>query len=126
VAPSSKLGLSDVKIGIIPALGATTRLPTLMGMANAKELLRTEDLIGADRALEIGLFHRVVETQSLQATASELTEKLATRAPPALTAAKELLDTRAPLDQAGLIRPNDAREGMQNFLKKRSPRFKGS
>jgi enoyl-CoA hydratase len=80
-AASAVLGLPDVKNGIIPGLGATTRLPRLIGLARAKELILTGDSIGADKALEIGLVHQVVEPAELMKAADALCRKLLRRAP---------------------------------------------
>jgi enoyl-CoA hydratase len=126
-----KLGLSDVKIGIIPALGATTRLPKLIGMARTKELILSGDLILSEDALEFGLVNRVVERDSLDQAVHELTDKLISRAPLALAAAKDLINSEAPLDrvaaaQSSLFKTNDAVEGITAFLEKRPPRFRGS
>jgi enoyl-CoA hydratase/carnithine racemase len=130
VAKGVKLGLSDVKIGIIPALGATTRLPGLIGLAKTKELILKGDLINPEEALEIGLVSRVVEGEALDQAVRELTEKLVSRAPLAMSAAKNLLNSGAPLDrvaavQSRLFKTADAREGIQAFLEKRTPRFRG-
>ncbi|UCD57061.1 MAG: enoyl-CoA hydratase/isomerase family protein [Candidatus Hydrogenedentota bacterium] len=130
-ALGAKLGLSDVKIGIIPALGATTRLPNLIGIAKTKELILTGDLISAEEAFKLGLVNRVVEKGSLGRSTKELAEKLASRAPLALAAAKHLLNSGASLDevasaQSRLIKSADALEGISAFFEKRTPRFSGS
>jgi enoyl-CoA hydratase/carnithine racemase len=126
-----KLGLSDVKIGIIPALGATTRLPKLIGMAKSKELILSGDLISSEEALEFGLVNRLVEGDSLDQAVQELVAKLISRAPLALAAAKDLLNAAAPLErvaaaQSSLFKTNDAVEGITAFLEKRPPKFTGS
>jgi enoyl-CoA hydratase/carnithine racemase len=131
VARGAKLGLSDVKIGIIPALGATTRLPRLIGLAKTKELILKGDLIGADEALEMGLVNEVVERESLEGSVRELAEKLSSRAPLAMAEAKRLLNSAASLEevaeaQARLIKSADALEGISAFFEKRAPHFKGS
>ncbi|MBU2547939.1 MAG: enoyl-CoA hydratase/isomerase family protein [Proteobacteria bacterium] len=126
-----KVGLSDVKIGIIPALGATTRLQRLVGLAWAKEMIVAGDLISSDQAMEIGLLYQLVDPEDLDRTVKALCDKLLARAPLAMAAAKDLLNREAPLDQvaaaqARLFRSADALEGISSFLEKRPPRFKGS
>jgi enoyl-CoA hydratase/carnithine racemase len=129
-AASAVLGLPDVKNGIIPGLGATTRLPRLIGLARAKELILTGDSIGAEKALEIGLVHQVVEPAELMKAADALCRKLLQRAPLALGAAKRLLDSDAGLAdvasaQIDLMESEDAREGIRAFFGKRPPQFVG-
>jgi enoyl-CoA hydratase/carnithine racemase len=131
VARGAKLGLSDVKIGIIPALGATIRLPRQIGIAKTKELILKGDLVSAEEALEIGLVNEVVEAEVLDEAVQGLAEKLGSRAPLAMAAAKRLLNSSASLDevaesQSRLIKSADALEGISAFFEKRTPRFNGS
>lgn len=126
----AKLGLSDVKIGIVPALGATTRLPRLIGVAKTKELILTGELVTAEDALKLGMVNRVVERDSLAPSVKELAETLASRAPLAMAAAKRLIDSSATLEevaatQSRLIKSADALEGISAFFEKRPPLFRG-
>ncbi|MCP4602865.1 MAG: hypothetical protein GY847_20505 [Proteobacteria bacterium] len=130
-AKGAKIGLPDVKNGIIPALGATVRLPRLIGLARSKELIMLGDMITAEEAFEIGLVNRVVESDSLDSAVCELSEKLLERAPLALAASKKLLNSDASLDQtaqaqADLFKTADAAEGIIAFIEKRKPKFIGS
>ena len=127
----AKVGLPDVKNGFIPGLGATTRLPKLIGLARAKELIMTGDLIPSEKAFEMGLVHQLVTREELDQAVGALCSKLLSRAPLALAAAKELLNSEAGLDQAAAIQARlfgtaDVTEGINAFLQKRSPKFTGS
>jgi enoyl-CoA hydratase/carnithine racemase len=124
-----KMGLSDVKIGIIPALGATTRLPKLIGMAKSKVLIMGGNLIDSEEAYQMGLVNRVVEDEALGDSVNNLAEALIRNAPLALSKAKALLNSEASLErvaaaQAQLFKSDDAHEGMTAFLEKRKPIFK--
>ena len=85
---NSKLGQPEVSLGIIPGAGATYRLPRLVGQGMARELIYTGRIIDAERALEIGLLNRVVSSEELLDTASELAQEISRNSAMALRFAK--------------------------------------
>ena len=85
---TSKLGQPEVSLGIIPGAGATYRLPRLVGQGMARELIYTGRIIDAERALEIGLLNRVVSSEELLDTASELAQEISRNSAMALRFAK--------------------------------------
>ncbi len=133
----SKLGQPEVNIGIIPGLGGTQRLPRLVGLGKAKELILTGDIITADEAESIGLVNRVVsEPEDLMSTAKEIAQKIISKAPVAVSLAKAALNIGSNVDiHSGLLfekhaqtiafSTDDRVEGMSAFLEKRKPDFKG-
>jgi len=91
----AQFSLPEVKFGIIPDVGGSTRLPAVVGLGRAKELIMTARQIGAEEALRIGLVNRVVEPEELEAASIELVEELLANSPIAVGRAKRVLDSVA-------------------------------
>lgn len=133
---AAKFTLAFVKIGLIPDSGATWLLARIVGYARALELAITGGLIDAQRALEIGLVHRVVAGDSLRDEVDTLATQLASLPTRAIAETKllfrenqrgtlaEALDREA-LSQGEMGRTHDHLEGVAAFLAKREPKFQG-
>ncbi len=91
----AQLGLPEVRFGIIPDVGGSTRLPAVVGLGRAKELIMTARLIGAEEAERIGLVNRVVAPEDLEQATAELVEELLANSHVAVGRAKRVLDASA-------------------------------
>lgn len=129
----AKMGLPEIKLGLIPGYGGTQRLPRLVGEARALEMVLTGRTVSADEALAMGLVNRVADGDVL-AAAKALAAEFAGFGLPALAlardAVKRALDTplheglRIEADLSTLAyRTEDAVEGLTAFVEKRRPRF---
>ena len=132
----AKFGQPEVGLGIIPGFSGTQRLPRIVGVSKAKELILTGDMIKADEALAIGLVSTVAPHEELLPACGALAKKIAKNAPLAVSYAKAAvnrgLDTNVETGMAmeqGLFglcfATADQKEGMAAFAEKRSPRFAG-
>jgi enoyl-CoA hydratase len=134
---NAKLGQPEVNLGVIPGFGGTQRLARRVGIARARELCFTGDIIDAKEALRIGLVNAVFPLVELldraRATATKITEK----GPLAVAQAKRALLRGADVPLAvanelevqafaALFGTEDQREGMTAFLEKRKASFKGA
>jgi enoyl-CoA hydratase/carnithine racemase len=91
----TRLGLPEVKFGIIPDVGGSSRLPAVVGLGRAKELIMTARLIDAAEAQSIGLVNRVVEPASLEQATEELVNELLANSHIAVGRAKHVMDASA-------------------------------
>jgi enoyl-CoA hydratase/carnithine racemase len=91
----TQLGLPEVRFGIIPDVGGCTRLPAVVGLGRAKELIMTARLIDAEEALRIGLVNRVAAPEQLQQATDQLVEELLANSPVAVGRAKRVMDASA-------------------------------
>jgi enoyl-CoA hydratase/carnithine racemase len=89
------LGLPEVRFGIIPDVGGSTRLPAVVGLGRAKELIMTARLIDAAEAERIGLVNRVVEPAELERATQELVDELLANSHVAVGRAKRVIDASA-------------------------------
>ncbi|HEX4187911.1 MAG TPA: enoyl-CoA hydratase/isomerase family protein [Solirubrobacteraceae bacterium] len=91
----AQLGLPEVRFGIIPDVGGSTRLPAVVGLGRAKELIMTARLIDATEAERIGLVNRVVAPAELEQATQELVGELLANSPVAVGRAKRVIDASA-------------------------------
>ena len=89
------MGLPETRLGLVPDVGGSSRLPQVVGLGRAKELVMTGRTVGAEEALRIGLANRVAAAERLEATTSELVDELLAAAPHAVGLVKRLLDSSA-------------------------------
>jgi enoyl-CoA hydratase len=132
----AKFGQTEINIGIIPGGGGTQRLPRLIGVGRAKELIYTGDIIRAEEADRLGLVNRVVPMDELMPAAKELAKKIATKSAAALKLAKTAINRGMQTNlESGLkyeyelyslsLSLEDKLEGVNAFLEKRAPKFVG-
>jgi enoyl-CoA hydratase / 3-hydroxyacyl-CoA dehydrogenase len=132
-AEAAVFGQPEIKLGIIPGFGGTQRLPRLVGPSKALEMNLVGDAILAGEALEAGLANRVVPDHELFETALMWGRKLAGQAPLAREQIKRVsaagdLDQGIEAEKAGFaaaFRSEDAKEGIDAFLGKRTPKWSG-
>ncbi len=136
MASGARLGLSEVRLGLIPAMGGTATLTRHMPRVLAAEMLLTGEPIEAERALAASFINRVVAADEVLSTARDMAGTIAGNAPLAVAEALALLRTADDLTEAEaldreaeasrrLMATEDAVEGPRAFLERRPPTFKG-
>jgi enoyl-CoA hydratase/carnithine racemase len=91
----SQFGLPEVRFGIIPDVGGSSRLPAVVGLGRAKEMIMTAQMIDASEAHRIGLVNRVVAPEELDGATQALVEELLANSPVAVGRAKRVMDASA-------------------------------
>jgi enoyl-CoA hydratase/carnithine racemase len=95
MATDAHIALFETRLGLIPDLGGSSRLPAIVGLGRAKEMVMTARQVGADEALRIGLVNRVAPPEQLAAATTDLTGELMINGDNAVGLAKRLLDAAA-------------------------------
>ena len=130
------MGFTETRLAIIPGAGGTQRLPRLVGIGLAKELIYTGRQLSAKEAHEIGLVNRIAAADKLMDVCFELAEKISKGGPIALSQAKFAINKGLDMDlHSGLaieasayevcIPTEDRLEGLEAFKEKRKPVYKG-
>ena len=134
-ADNATFGQPEIKIGMIAGGGGTQRLPRIIGITKAKELLYTGDFIDASEAYRIGLLNKVVPAASLVDEARAMAMKIAQQPHLALQATKLAINAGLNMDKRSamayearcfeiLFSTEDQKEGVRAYMEKRTPVFK--
>ena len=132
----AKFGQPEVNIGVIPGGGGTQRLQRVVGVYKAKELIFTGDIIDAKEAERIGLVNKVVAPEELETVVKELAKKIAAKSSAAIRLAKAAINRGMQTNlETGLayerelyslsLTTEDKAEGIEAFIEKREPKYKG-
>ncbi|HEU4342272.1 MAG TPA: enoyl-CoA hydratase/isomerase family protein [Candidatus Binatia bacterium] len=135
-AEDAKLGLTEVRRGLIPGAGGTQRLARLVGTAKALEICLTGDSVSGTEAYRLGLVNAVVPADAVLKTAEELANRILRGAPVSVSFIKEAINKGVdlPLEQglrleadlsALVATTEDSKEGPRAFVEKRAPVWKG-
>ena len=136
MATDAVIGMPETRVGLIPDVGGSSRLPAVVGLGRAKELVMTGKLIGAEEAERIGLVNRIAPDDQLEAATRALVADLLACAPRAVglakrvmaASAKPALSTTLELEVAAqeqCARSEDFAEGARALAERRQPEFAG-
>jgi len=136
MADDAVMCLPETRIGLIPDVGGSSRLPALVGLGRAKELIMTSKVVGAEEAERIGLVNRVAPAADLDAAVERLCSELLACAPTAVGLAKRVMDASARPALAATLEQEvtaqqvcaasgDFAEGARALAEKRQPEFSG-
>lgn len=133
---NAKFGQPEINLGIFPGSGGTQRLVKLVGVGKAKEMLMLGEVISAEEAKEIGLIHEVVPRKELKEKTKKIAEKLSKKPPIALALLKHITkyggnmppsvgEKLESLGFGAIFSTDDAKRGLESFLKGEETEFKG-
>jgi enoyl-CoA hydratase/carnithine racemase len=136
MAEDAVVGIMEVRVGLLPDVGGCSRLPAIVGLGNAKELIMTGKVIDGREAHRIGFANRIAPAEELDALTEALTTELLACAPRAVGLAKRVMDAAAKpalavtleqevQAQEMLAAGEDFAEGARAFFEKRPPEFAG-